>query len=713
MDQTWTAEIEYLNMVGGRWCEFADPIGIFEEEVRGRGNLYVLVETFGPFPDTSFVQRTIVEAARNEYFRRPGSITSGLRAAVKAANQCLFVHNLNAPREERGIAGISCLVILGEDAYMALAGPSLICLLREGRIQLFPMESPWHRAAKYTDVDPAISPPLGLRREIEPDLYHVAVGSGDVILITSTPLIRVAEPAQIGDALTGHSAQVVEQNLEALAQGEDLSALIIRLAPGEVVTGLPKEHPETAGESIEEVAEEEIVIPSWRESLQRIGQTIGGFLSRATRLALTLLSRTLPDREPATVTERRGVRKPPPEARIERSNRILLLISLTIPLLVALLFFVSRIQYDRSRQAHLNQLVQDARAAIKIADAAVQRDQKKAELERAGQLLAEAAIIRPQDQTLLVLQQELQDRLDVVNQVTRLRYFLKLREFPDEGQVAGYPAQVIVHANEIFILDTALNRVYKYLLTEVGDAIQEPPGHEPVLLRTGDQVGNAVLGDLTGIVWAEPGDARASGNLLILDKNGNLVEYDPNIGLRLLSLDRSMTWRSAQALGSFSGRFYLLDPLDNRILRFTPTNDGYSQPPENYLSPDVNVDLNGAVDMAIDGHIYVLTVDGRIYKFLSGQLETFTLSNLDEPLHNPSAIFSSAMGDEGYIYVADAGNQRIVQFTKEGRFVRQFRSDPPYFQGLRDFVVDEAGRKLYVLDGRALYLVNMPPIETP
>ncbi|MBC7264284.1 MAG: hypothetical protein H5T64_07975 [Chloroflexi bacterium] len=707
MDQTLNTEIEYLNVVGGRWCESADPIGIFEEEARGRGNLYVLVETFGPFPDTPLVQRTIVEAARNEYFRRTGSVTAGLRAAVKAANQSLFEHNLNAPREERGIAGISCLVLTGEDAYMALAGPSLICLAREGRLQFFPMESPWHRAAKYTDVDPAISPPLGLRREIEPDLYHVTVGSGDVIVMASTPLVRVAEPEQIGDAVAGRSAQVIGQNLEALTKGEDLSALIIRVAAEEAVIAPRGEYPEKLGE----VPEEEIAVPGWRESLQGIGQTIEGLLKRASRLAFTLLSRTLPDRG-ATAAERRGVRKPLPEARPAGSNRMLLWIALAIPLLVAFLFFVSRIQYDRSRQAHLTKLVQDAQAAIESADTATQRDQKKAELERAGQLLAEAAIIQPDDQTLLTLQQELQERLDVVNQVTRLRYFLKLREFPDEGQIAGYPVQVIVHANEVFVLDTGLNRVYKYLLTELGDAIQEPPGQDPILLRAGDQVGNAVLGDLAGIVWAEPGDARAAGNLLVLDKNGNLVEYDPSTGLHLLSLDRSVTWRRAQALGSFMGRFYLLDPLDNRILRFTPTVDGYSRPPESYLSSNVNIDLNGAVDMAIDGHIYVLIADGRIYKFLSGELETFTLSNLDEPLQDPSAIFSSAMGDEGYIYVADAGNQRIVQFTKEGRFVRQFRSDPPYFQDLRDLIVDEAERKLYVLDGRALYLVNIPPVET-
>jgi hypothetical protein len=60
--------------------------------------------------------------------------------------------------------------------------------------------------------------------------------------------------------------------------------------------------------------------------------------------------------------------------------------------------------------------------------------------------------------------------------------------------------------------------------------------------------------------------------------------------------------------------------------------------------------------------------------------------------------------------VADAGNQRIIEFDKTGRFVRQFK---PYaekgdvFQNLKDFTVNETKGKLYFVNEDAAYMANV------
>ena len=67
-----------------------------------------------------------------------------------------------------------------------------------------------------------------------------------------------------------------------------------------------------------------------------------------------------------------------------------------------------------------------------------------------------------------------------------------------------------------------------------------------------------------------------------------------------------------------------------------------------------------------------------------------------------------------YIYVADAGNRRVVQLNKDGRFIRQFKPRDEQgvdFSTLRSLFVDELAGKLYLLNDRALYVANITPIE--
>jgi len=111
--------------------------------------------------------------------------------------------------------------------------------------------------------------------------------------------------------------------------------------------------------------------------------------------------------------------------------------------------------------------------------------------------------------------------------------------------------------------------------------------------------------------------------------------------------------------------------------------------------------------MAIDGHIYILYADGRVARFLGGQPAPFELAGLHEPLRSPTAIFTDE--DAEFVYVADAGNRRIVQLDKEGHFVRQFRpAEEGAFDRLRGLYVDEKGGRLFFVSGNALYLADIP-----
>jgi len=225
--------VDSLSIVDGVWQERASNIGMFEQAAmipsrHGRGNLYILVETVGGFPDHAQIQQRIIEVVQ-QYFATDGSITAGLREAIKAANESLFELNLNAPREQRGVAGVTCLVLKDQDAYTGQIGPALLYQIGRDRFQRLPQESTWLSSEKLQDVDISKNPPLGLRRTVEPDLCHLHVRDGDVFILATTSLDKLTTEDQIRNAVIHRGAHTVRENLEAMVSGKDLSLLIVEV----------------------------------------------------------------------------------------------------------------------------------------------------------------------------------------------------------------------------------------------------------------------------------------------------------------------------------------------------------------------------------------------------------------------------------------------------------------------------------------------------
>jgi len=80
------------------------------------------------------------------------------------------------------------------------------------------------------------------------------------------------------------------------------------------------------------------------------------------------------------------------------------------------------------------------------------------------------------------------------------------------------------------------------------------------------------------------------------------------------------------------------------------------------------------------------------------------------PLKAPCYIFvTGSMDESGSVYVADAGNSRVVQFSKAGEFIRQLRSrDAGHMDGLRGLFVDETAKKIYLIAGNKLLQATLP-----
>ena len=751
--------VDSVCILGGVWQDKVSNMAVFERGPvvparHGRGNLYILVETVGSFPDPARIQQRLIEVAE-ERFRTDGSITNALREAIKAANASLFEQNLNAPREERGIAGMTCLVLKEQDAYIGQAGPGLLYHVAKDTFQRLPQESAWLSAEKLQDVDIAKHPPLGLRREIEPELSHLHSQSSDVFILASTRMIKLAGDDQVRSAVIHRGAHSVRENLETYAAGKDLALMIVELleadqaaAPAErpeaLVTrgkrpgiiarvsstlrklatpplrgAMPQEEEPEPGEEFPVAAADE---DAQEETEHGPGIDLRGMLQSAWNGARRLVGGLLPilgNVLPKAESERK--RLPPrlfagPRAAARsgqktaaQSEKRWIWVALAVPVIVILLYAVTRFQYERSRQARLTQFLQAAEAAKASVESSPTTGQQRARLREAIAALDQAVLLKPGDQTLIAERDTLQSTLDEKNYVSRLFYFGKLEDFPDVGDVKCQLSTVVVHDIDVYVLDVGTDRVYKYLLTPTKDSLQDLPG-EHVLVRKGDQHGTIVLDELLDITWADPGAGLAGAGLLIVDKKGQVLRYDPAAGLEVSPVADSGSWRAPAAAATFNANLYLLDPPANAVLKYERTAAGYDAPSSNYFKPEANANVVSGLDLAIDGSVYVLNADGTISKYFKGAGVPFPLTNLDEPLRGACCIFASGESDqEGYVYVADTGNQRILRFSKEGVFLGQYRGrDPQEMSTLRGLFVDEADKRLYITDGNKLYWAKLP-----
>jgi len=97
-----------------------------------------------------------------------------------------------------------------------------------------------------------------------------------------------------------------------------------------------------------------------------------------------------------------------------------------------------------------------------------------------------------------------------------------------------------------------------------------------------------------------------------------------------------------------------------------------------------------------------------VWRFTLGKPLPFPRTDLDKPMPNPASIFTNQAVQS--VYVVDAANKRIVQFSKEGVFQRQFRyaGFDGAFDSLKNVFVDEERSVMYITSGDKLYLARIP-----
>jgi hypothetical protein len=726
--------VDQVAVVGGK--RYDQPLGILVEERtsrfaigRDRGNLYVLVDVSGPVAGRDVIAGQLVGIVRDAYYNWQGSITAGLQQALRRANNLLYDENRNSLPGDRRTAGLSCVVLRDMELFVAQVGPTAVYLADDGLVTRYPDVSPWFDDLLPEEMEAAA---LGERRDVNVALFHAPIGGGSAILLVEGDLVRDFASQAWPDILSYASADGILATLLEKSQGRDMSALAVTIdgGAGEVaaepapVPGAAERSPRPSLQALGRQASLWISQLKAGERLRAAGQVLVTALAGLWLALLSLLRRLMPgpgspqekqERQTTTVKKakpkstRRPRRGGAQKAQSEVVHKLLIGVAVALPLIILIVVSIIVIQRDQSKKAELDAMWQGANDAWTQAqttsDLAAARDLLDGVVASLDELLAlKADYPGAQD-----LRTKAEARLDLINRVQRISWIAELRDYPANANLS----RVVVRGVHVFVMDRHNNQVYHHELDETQKALKADAS-DPVLLSKGEQVGNILVGDLVDMVWMPTGPGRQKEALVILESGGTLIEYDPTTAeLVPLKVANADTWAYAELVGSYYGRFYVLDSTANKIWRYQPTADGYSAPPDDWLQ--TTVDLAGVTDMAIGDSIFLLYADGRLGRLTAGQPDTFDTADWDREPRNPTAIYTRPPEETRAVYVADPGNSRIVQCGKEGKFERQFRLADPEIEGGSDplegvisLFVDESIGHAYFLSGQKLYLVILP-----
>jgi hypothetical protein len=456
-----------------------------------------------------------------------------------------------------------------------------------------------------------------------------------------------------------------------------------------------------------------VLVRCWRwirhhRVVERLARAFGLALKGLLAGLKGLVVGVLPERQTSTRTYAAAAR---PMARgkilvFHPSGRSRAAIGVLILLIVFALLGASAIRVRaRLDQAQIQDLVSEVEASMALADQEEGREAKIAALEKAQQVLEQAPDGQRESADWRRLSLSLAAQWDGLTGVVRLPFALQLG-FEDQGQVAS---RILASQDEMFVVDQSGQTVRRYALDKDGGV----PEDERALvfdLSVGDEASS--VGQVLDVEWLDAAGGRLSPALVALTSQGSIIELRADGSTRPVVVAGASEWKKPRALATYEGNLYVLDPGAENIYKYVPSGDDYKQMPTDYVHGSVDINWNKVVDLAIDGFVYLLSSDGSVTKLSGGQPLSFTQEGLYPPLENPASIYASP--DIASVFVMDGDGARVVEFTKEGKFVRQYRArmdggELPESWGT--FTVDAHRGRLLVGTRTGVYGATLPSLS--
>ena len=165
-------------------------------------------------------------------------------------------------------------------------------------------------------------------------------------------------------------------------------------------------------------------------------------------------------------------------------------------------------------------------------------------------------------------------------------------------------------------------------------------------------------------------------------------------------------WVAGKDMESYLRFLYILSPENNQIYKYERLSNRYASPDEYNVSGD----LDGAIDMAIDGNVYVLKKGGEVVNLLRGEAQPFAIRHApEEVLKNATKVFKVF---DGHLYFLDPVRSRVIIATDggasgEASYIKQYVLESDEIGELQDLYVDPDESRLYVMDEKRIYKIDL------
>lgn len=365
-----------------------------------------------------------------------------------------------------------------------------------------------------------------------------------------------------------------------------------------------------------------------------------------------------------------------------RSGRGRLMVAVVLIIVIALgAGYKYKSDRDRQIQLQFNQLLQQAKDDFNGAKglSSLSPTEAKNKLDLAKDKLNKALSLKSKDQEALSFKAQLEGETGSILQqisVSNFPVFLDM----DLVKKNFRATQLSLSGGKLLLLDPGVKTLVVVDLAKKSNQV----------LAGSEQLGEATFASLNG------------GIAFIYSKDKGVLRIDTTNSKLSVVAKKDDEWGQVADLYAFAGNVYLLDAGKNQIWKYLPAANTYSDKRE-YLSKDTKVDFSGASRMQIESSVYLLKSGGEILRYTRGDKDNFSIGGLDKGVKNPKSIFISS--DTDNLYLLDSGNSRLLILTKTGGYKGQITGDK--FATATDLAVDEAGKKVYLLDGSKIYSVEL------
>ena len=266
-------------------------------------------------------------------------------------------------------------------------------------------------------------------------------------------------------------------------------------------------------------------------------------------------------------------------------------------------------------------------------------------------------------------------------------------------------------------LDKQINTIKNKLLNIekiVPQLITEIAGETPPTLDFVQKIGSTVIVSesnkvheidlnnktVTATVDSSQGDIIKSlqdeENSLFITNQNKLVQYDI---ANNQFVDKSISWSGQETTSTtyYADRIYAINALDEQIYKYSGSGDSFGSGSA-WIKDKKSAVLTQAIDLTIDGDIYVLTKTGTIYKFFTGDLQEFSSPAIEPEATDLAKIYTTP--ELTNLYILDPAGKRIIVIGKDGNLVKQYHFDS-VDTAISDFFLE--GNTIYLIAGNKVY----------